>query len=276
MSKPDRPTMMMNSISEFKRLIPSSNKVLARTYIKLEDKATKAGIFVITDTDFNPAMHANRISEVVLVPEYLYYSKSKYSRTAGTNEAMDWDCDMQLKPGDIVWHSFLDGFNCQQIEVRDEPGVEYRLLDYRDIYIAKRKVRTAPNHAKVHDDLDFSSMMHDGIEYVCLNGYNLCEEVTMDESSALTGDKHPEIDFRDWSEIIDNRLGKVAFIAEPNREYFNSRSTDEGVDLKVGDVIVKKNPNIHILLEEPYHIMFPTGKLYFVIQRKDIYAKIER
>jgi len=265
--------MVMGSISEIKRLNPSANKVLTKTHINLEDKKTKGGINVITDSDFNPAMHANRISKVVMVPEYLYFSRSKNSRQAGVHEAMDWDCEMQLQPDDIIWHSFLDGYNCQRIVVEDEPGEEYRLLDYRDIYVAKRKARAVPRYYKAQDDLDHAALLEDAIEYICLNGYNLCEEVTMDESSALTGDKHPEIDYRDWSEIIDNRLGRIAFVAQPNKQYFNPKSSDEA-DIEVGDVIVKKNPNIHILIEEPYHVMFPTGKLYFIIQRKDIYAKI--
>ena len=73
---------------------------------------------------------------------------------------------------------------------------------------------------------------------------------------------------------VDNRFGKVAYLAKPNREYRQSTFTDEA-EVSVGDVIIKRKPAIHILLESKDHARFDGDKMYFIIQRRDIYGKVE-
>lgn len=266
--KPERPTLYMKTIREIKELPSPSNLILAKTVVDLEKRQTKSGVWLITDTDFNPAMHANRISEVIMVPDNLYYTDSKQMiRSGDGQESMPWQCDMELKRGDIIWHDFLDGYNCQRIFVDDNPGVEYRFLNYRDIYLAKRR-----GGDPAYDDIADSRTSV--WKYIPLNGYVLCAEITEAEVRKFSGEKISDFEYYNLSEKIDKRFGKVVFIGKPNRKYQNKKMSDGDFNLLPGDIIIKKNKNIHILLEDKYHTLFDTGESYFIIQRKDIYAKI--
>jgi co-chaperonin GroES (HSP10) len=152
-------------------------------------------------------------------------------------DSMPWDTDMELQKGDIVWHDFMAAHNCPVLRTAEEPEEEYKLLSYYDIYLAKR-----------------------GEEFIPLNGYVLCEEVK-EEKSKL------EIDNK-----INKKLGKVVYLGKPNRSYKDSKATDEA-DIQEGDIIIKRREDIHILLESAEHQQL--DKPYFIIQRKDIYAKYE-
>jgi len=103
-----------------------------------------------------------------------------------------------------------------------------------------------------------------GEEIIPLNGYCLCEEVLEKRLS----------DMQVTDPKVDNRFGKVVYLAEPNREYRQSKTTDEA-EVAVGDVIIKRKAAIHILLESKDHARFDGDKMYFIIQRRDIYGVVE-
>lgn len=149
-------------------------------------------------------------------------------------DSMPWDTDMELQAGDIIWHDFMAARNCPVLQTAEESEEEYKLLSYYDVYLAKRDEKFIP-----------------------LNGYVLCEEVPAEKSDLEIHEK------------INKKLGKVAYIGKPNRSYKDSKQTDEA-DVKVGDIIVKRREDIHILLESRDHQQL--DKPYFIIQRKDIYA----
>jgi len=165
---------------------------------------------------------------------------------------MPWDCAMELKVGDIVVHTYMDREDIVNIEVDDEPGELYRLMPYDDIYVARR-----------------------GDEIIPLNGYCLCEEVEKEGMSktldVVLYNKDDNIE-----DPVDKQIGKVAYVGEPNRAYRldgYEKNYDEGVDVNVGDVIVKRRSDIHIRLEEDlHHRFFDNPVMYFIIQRKDIYG----
>jgi len=220
-----------------------------------------------------------------MVPDTLYYNMVWHKRYPNAPESMPWRTDVQLLPGDIVWHSYLDSLNCPVIDVDDEPGEQYKLLNYYDLYVAKRKIDminysgwsqwgggTVPDGVSwAYCGKQYLSTKGDTFQVIPLNGYVLCEEVMEERKGAMDVlEKH-----------VDKTRGIVAFVGLPNYGYRRERTRkppeerdfDSGVDVVPGDVIIKKNPDIHIILEEATYARFNGTKLYFLIQRRDIYAK---
>ena len=238
-------TITLNSISEIKSLLTCRNQVLVkRVYDNLND-TTPSGVIKAVDPSFRPNVHADRISEVVLVPEGLYYYPEMYPHKKAT-ESIDWDTAMELKAGDIVWHTFMELSDTYNIEVRDSKEL-YKLLRYEDFYLAKR-----------------------GDELIMLNGYCLCEEVLKDRINK----------FDVLEREVDMSLGKIALLGNRNGAYRirgGAKDLDGDDILKVGDIILKRRPDVHIRLEEDVHARFPLEKkMYFIIQRRDIFAVIDK
>jgi hypothetical protein len=158
---------------------------------------------------------------------------------------MPWDCDMELLPGDLVVHTFMEREDIVNIEVENEPGELYRLMPYDDIYVARR-----------------------GDNIIPLNGYCLCEEVEKESMSKI-------LDIVE-EDPINRNVGRIAYIGKKNRSYRNgetgkARDLDGNQDIKVGDVVVKRRSDIHIRLEEDLHARFFNNKvMYFIMQRKDM------
>jgi len=224
----------IKDINDFKQVL--NNRVLIRTAIRNEDRTTKGGVYYIapSETDWRPAEHTNRISEVVLPPK-----KLNFSNRPTDYDSMPWDADVEIKAGDIVWHDFMAVHNCPVILSDAQPDEEYKLVNYQDLYVVKRDEEIIP-----------------------LNGYCLCEEVSEERLS----------DMQVTDSKVDKRFGKVAYLGKPNREYRQSTFTDDA-EVAVGDIIIKRKPDIHILLESEEHRQL--DKMYFIIQRKDIYGVVE-
>ena len=283
MVKPSQEHFRIKSISQIRKLISSRNQVLVKTLDKNEDSRTPSGIYKVGDTDFNPAKHANRISEVIMVPDTLYYGLTWHKVYPKASESMPWRTDMELQVGDIIWHDYMNSLNCAVIDVDDERDEQYKLLNYYDIYVAKRKIVLDVWAEGEYHDSRGSCVIMNGVRYggimegediiavIPLNGYVLCEEVLEERKSSMDVlEKH-----------VDQRFGRVAFMGKKNYGYRRERirkppvemDFDGDMDLTPGDIIVKKNPKIHIMLEDPVHCRFNCDTMYFVIQRKDIYGK---
>jgi len=216
--------------------------VLIKRKYKATDHRTASGIYIIGDTSFRPALHADRIGEVIKVPDTLFFHLKSYDTYPYGGESMPWDCDMELQPGDTVVHTFMERHDIVNIEVDDEPGELYRLMPYDDIYVARRGDKVIP-----------------------LNGYCLCEEVEKEKFSSVLDLVHED--------PVDKEARKPAYVGKPNRKYRES-GTDDGSEISPGDIIIKRRGDIHIRLEEDLHRrFFDSPVMYFIIQRRDIYAK---
>jgi len=217
---------------DLERLKPLNNFVLIKTIADVEKLKTPSGIYLVSPNAkiWDEARHANRIGLVVSTPDILTY-KSKTNKYA-----MDWDTDMELKVGDVVWYSYFDDLNCQWYICE---GEEYKLIPYGNCYVAKREYRG-------------------DVDTICLNGYILCEDVYAKPVSDLQ-----------VKTKIDNRLGKVAYVGNRNKEYKIYKYND-CADVNVGDIIIKRDKRVRILLEDEYYASFDDKKIFWVIQRKDI------
>lgn len=247
-------TIKLKSIKEITRLLRCRSQILLKRKYKNEENITPSGIYLIGDTSFRPALHADRIGEVILVPDGLYYNPKTYMQYNYGWESMPWDCDMELQPGDTVVHTFMERDDIVNIKVEDEPGELYRLIPYDDIYVARR-----------------------GDQIIPLNGYCLCEEIEKEKASEII----QTVEFNNLMEEkmgdnIDHTVGKIAYVGKANRAYRNGgtgveRDLDGGAEVSVGDVIVKRRHDIHIRLEEDIHTrFFDSPVMYFIMQRKDM------
>ena len=216
----------IEDINQIKKVL--NNKVLLRTVYKATEQR-RSGIYLIapSETDWRPAEHTNRISEVILPPESLFFNDK-------SNRSLPWKTEIEIKKGDIVWHDFMAANNCIVIKTDKQPEEEYKLLDYNDIYVIKRNGDLIP-----------------------INGYILCEEVKEKKSDL------------EISEKTDKRFGRVAYVGKKNKRYQNPHITED-IDISVGDIIIKRRADVHILLESEDHRQL--DKPYFIIQRKDIYG----
>ena len=142
-----------------------------RTVDNNEEAVTPAGIIKIGDTDWKPAAHANRISEIVMVPDTLYYGLVWHVKYPNAPESMPWRTDIQIQPGDIVWHDYMNSLNCPIINVDDEPGEQYKLLNYYDLYVAKRMV------ANITRDIYKNNMVWLPGKRQCLAERNVLNEI---------------------------------------------------------------------------------------------------
>lgn len=277
MRKPPKDYYRIKSISRVKKILSCRNEILVRTMYDNEEDVTPSGIIKVGDTDWEPAAHANRISEVVMLPNTLYYGLKWHKKFPNATESMPWRTDIQIQVGDIVWHDYMNSLNCPILDVDDEPGVQYKLLNYYDLYVVKRKEESAvsivlnPGETFYYNGETYIIENEGMNKIIPLNGYVLCEEVLEEQKGDMDVlEKH-----------IDKRYGRVAFVGKPNYGYRCERikqppiekDKDGDMGLVPGDVIVKKNPQIHIMLEDALHARFNGDTLYFIIQRKDIYAK---
>lgn len=180
-------------------------------------RVTKSGIIVVGDGDFNPADHAQRVGVVRWVPEELNFKQTEVH------------CDMELQVGDKIWFDYMTGLNCVQYDV---DGVEYKFMNYSDLYVADRDGRK-----------------------IMLNGYCLFELVDAESDSPLaikTGKK-------------DARYGICKYAGKPNKRYTNAEwQDDERVD--VGSKVIFSMPPI--MLEDSLHEEFAEGAKLRISQRR--------
>lgn len=166
---------------------------------------------------------------------------------------MPWETNIELEIGDVVWHTFMEVDTMIDILVDDEPDELYKLIRYDDIYLAKR-----------------------GDELIPLNGYCLCEEIKKEQSSNIEVISVVD-DMTANPHGVDMTRGKIAYIGRPNKKYrigLTEADLDGEDIIEVGDIIIKRRSDHHIRLEEDIHNKL--DKMYFIIQRKDMYAKYEK
>jgi len=215
---------------------PGSRIVLIRIDNKNVDARTESGIWKIaeTDTDWNKSVHSDRVGTAMKVP------KDPLPFEVG-RDFMPWKTKVEVSEGMTVWFDFLASEN---VDVYiDEDDVEYKLVDYSDIYVA-----TLPRFENEDFGLQEST---DGKEYIIpLNGYHLFETVEVERKGKY--DISPS--------RIDPGYGIVKYLAKNNTQYENNMSEDH-LDLQVGDKVRFGNvPAVY--LEDEMHCTFDGGRMY--------------
>ncbi len=213
-------------------LVSNSNKVLVKIEERNIEKKTDAGIIMIsaTDTDYNPAVHSDRYGVVHSVPPNLRFDRTPFSTT--------WETEIELKVGDEVWFDYMNSENCVVLDCDD--GNDYKLLEYENIYVAKRDGNILP-----------------------LNGYCLFSDVKIKAESK----------FDPTDGDVDPRYGTVSHIAIRNKSYQTSIFNDD-MDVEVGDkVLFGHRAQRYYIEEERYMSM---GAMYRPIQRRNVAAVMDK
>lgn len=217
--------------------------------IKLDaENDTVKGLFV--DTTFEPERHTTVTGIIWGLPSHLQY-------TGKPNIGMPWETPLQAKIGDgvIVYYlSIVNALKPKESRCIIEDGKRFVLIPYQFIYAIIRDGKIIP-----------------------VNGYVLIEpcenpEVTRQrEAMKKIGLEMVEpTDKRNSNEVI---FGRVKYTSVPNRQYVDDNTSDEGVDIAVGDVVIIRKTN-DIPLQYDLHAKIDGGAKYYRVQRRNILAKV--
>jgi co-chaperonin GroES (HSP10) len=213
-------------------LVRNGNKVLVKIAERNTEAKTDSGIILIssTDTDWNPAVHSDRYGIVYRVPPNLKFDHTPFSMT--------WETTIEIEEGDEVWFDFMNSENCIVIECDD--GFEYKLLDYENLYVARRGNQIIP------------------LNGYCLFGYDEVEEV-----------KNGVI--RPYAET-DKKFGNVLYTANPNTAYQTKMFSDH-IDIEVGDRVMFGHRAHHYFMEDEQYQKFP--EKVRPVQRRNVAAVMD-
>jgi len=220
-------------------LNPKNNLVLMRVYHNTEKTTT--GIWV-GDKQWEPAHHAERVFEVVQVPEKLYFNPEDSQYT------MPWLTNVEVKVGDIAWCDYLLALNCWRFEYE---GQEYRTIPYQSIYVVRRKKAV-----------------------ICCNGYCLFEPIYKTESYGYYSIKKV---YKRFGRV--KYIGKPNEDYAHNSKYHPTTKVDwcdDFVNIKPDDLVVfDKAEKLCVMLESREHAMFDGLNMYRVSQRHRILGVLE-
>lgn len=178
--------------------------------------------------------NVDRVFKVIRIPNEI------------TPERTFWMTNIEVKPGDTVWVNYIDALNSPN--VYDEDGVEYRLLSYFSLIVAKRKKAVIPLNGRVIMSNIYASKLESKWIHLSMKSK------------------------------IEYALAKVEYVGTPNKYYFDVDDSDEGIDIKRGDVVILDliNKNTASMsrkyIEDELYSKFNDKKMYFYEQRRDIYG----
>lgn len=237
-----------------------NNHLLVKLDPENDHIKTKNGIRIEVDTTYEPERHVVRLGTVEAVCDGLKFEggieeielgKSKIRRR---KYHMDWETEMEARPGDRVVMYFMAVQNC----LRPEYGKYIRENGETSIFITYQNIY---------------AVIRDG-NIIPVNGYILVEPVEDPYWERLV-EKYIKVNI----EIPDMRkpslkdvcYGRVRHIGTANIRYADRGKSDEGYDVAVGDTVVMKRIS-DIPMEYEYHTKLE-NKMYR-IQRHDILAKL--
>jgi len=249
--------LQLDSLDNFK---PISNSVLVRIDDR-HDEITYGTLTLKLDTSFEVGKHAANKGVVIKVPEKFVYSKTPNINTS------DWDTEIEVEEGDLVYFDYLAGIECNQIECK---GELYYVLPYHTLYVAKRTY--------VWDCIGGINgevlLGKDGHEYVWeppgewyrtipLNGYVLLEPVIKEEG------------YKDFKfEREKAKYAIVAYSGSCNKRYRNKQYYDDPA-IKAGEKVIYGKVS-GLFLEQEEHSSFNGDKRYRIIQRRHLTGIIEK
>ena len=227
---------------EFEKAVVPSNHIIVEL-LREEDQAythggTYLGMHEDSTWEEESETHSADIASVVGIAR-----KLPNKLTFGAKEGdMPWDCDMVLKEGDMVWFNVIESKNSNEIVV---DGTVHRVIPYRDVYVAKRRVGFEWDGKPYYD-------------VIMLNGFVLLEQVPIPSMS--------ELDTLDHG--VYNDRGIVRYLGAPNRKYIRKEYTDS-LPIKEGDLVfIQRGYQPFPLERRTYLSEFSKDKIYYVIQRR--------
>lgn len=254
---PTRPRIEITK-AELERAEIPINHVLVKLLYLSEGLTTKGRILLGYNEDVtygegdsaHPADVAECYAEVYKVPQKLFFDPDD-------SKSMDWDCEMELQVGDLVWFSVLESKNAQEIFCE---GQLYRSIPYADCYVAKRKVPIRSRKIDIGDGW-YKKQFKAKEKIICLNGFVLCKPCYMPQISPLDAISDT---------LIDKSRGIVAFMGKPVKSYLRPEYCDIP-NLEIGDEVVFEPRAPLFYLERLASLSrFDNGNRYWVVLRRRI------
>lgn len=250
------------SSQEFSKLRLINNNVAIEITHRNSEDTTKSGLVIVQDPalfaahsietaeNYNLSQHLDRWGVVAKLPERLVFAK--HNKMFG----MDWETDMEIKVGDLVWADYYNLHHCPVFQVEDK---QYWIVSYDCLIVAKREIL-------LHQSDNIGDIF--GFEIIPLNGYCLFEQV----NEGLTSK------FLELPKEINKKKGIVKYIGSHNREYsktwdkvgqeFKPSKWCDDVIIQPGDEVVFRT-EAECLLEDEQHRFFEDTNLRYE-QRKNI------
>jgi len=245
----DRPRIELTREELDRAEIPMNHVLVEMIHTSVGIKS-KGGVilgFLVDDVfaegdDSHSANMAECYARVYKVPKALYFNPDD-------PQSMDWDVDMELQVGDMVWFSIMESKNSPEILCEK---TLYKSIPFSDCYIAKRIYKGGPC---------------DSYEVIPLNGYVLCE--------ILYKPKLSDLDVLSEN-TVDKTKGRVKYVGTPPKAYLRKEYCHID-DLQVGDEVLFDNPAAVFLLERTKALAtFDGDNLYWCCPRRRISLILNR
>jgi hypothetical protein len=261
----------------------NNNVAIEITHRNAEEK-TKSGIIIVQDPKMltahsvetaemhDSSQHLDRWGIVAKLP-----SKLKFAQNSKT-QGMDWDTDIEIQVGDLVWSDYYNLHHCPIFQVEEK---QYWIVTYDCLIVAKR-----PYNWRKDSRFGFSTPTKEsfdgknGISWqeldevgssipewrkdkiIPLNGYCLFNQI----NEGLTSK------FLILDEKINKTKGITRFAGSRNREYTQQWSKGYGrfipskkyddIDIKPGDEVLFRT-EANCLLENAQHRYFADEDLRY-------------
>jgi len=253
----------------------SPNYVMCESVTNNKEEKTKSGIIV------SPVVikqgrheHADILFMVIKAPKKLVHATdiSNMQRNSGQYyRHMPWKTKIDIKEGDLVIAKAKSTYNCVIFKDGEK---EYYRIHYSDLVLAFEKAdslkfgkRKRP--VKIIDEVPYFR------EPKMLNGYIVCEELTERKRSSIIIDPYNKVDYNH---------GIIKHNSKPNVYYHNNKSNPgnsrkvrhtiiDDETLKVGNKVIKRSSDIHVLLQSDLHKIIETDARLFITQSCDLVGK---
>jgi co-chaperonin GroES (HSP10) len=235
--------------AEFDRMRMLNNNVAIEITHRNAEEKTKSGLVIVQDPkmfsvhsvqaaeQYNVSQHMDRWGIVAKVPDRLIFAKDN------KHYGMDWETDMELKVGDLVWSDYYT-LNCSVdttiIKVEEK---QYWIVTYDLLIVAKRKHDTGTWLNYWYNDSK-DGTVDSWEEVIPLNDYCLFEQVNEGLKSK----------FLELPKVINKKFGIVKYNGKLTKRY-NAKGRFDNVELRRGDEVVFRL-EFECLLEDPQHRKF--------------------
>jgi hypothetical protein len=254
---------------ELKRFKPVSNMILVKPN-RGNDEILVGDHKLYLDISFNREVHSPVMGAIVAVPAQL------------NPKQMQWDVDMEARPGDVAWYSYL----AAQCALAPEmgrmimcDGEVYFLIPYEEVFVVKRTCSmfqsaveiTAGRYSHVHV-IGMDQASADVVTILPVNGYCLVEPVEEKEEWKIGKLvlERPEMS----KGFHSARYGKVAHVSTGLIRKYNDGDGIPDQDLvRPGDYICFDTA-CDLIVEYDLHAQLEGKKMFYRMQRRYIHATI--
>lgn len=244
---------------EFDNLHLINNNVAIEIVHRNSEDKTASGLVIVQDPslitvkdiasaeNYNLSQHLDRWGKVAKIPDKLKYAKHK--KIPG----MDWDTDIEIQVGDLVWADYYNLHHCPIFRVLDDNSFrDYWIITYDCLIVAKRiRYETIITTIPIQNETIY--------DIIPLNGYCLFEQINEGLQSK----------FLELPKEINKYKGIVKYTGSKNKNYNDTKWYDD-IDIFPGDEVIYRM-DAECLLEDEQHQFFENENLRYE-QRRNILA----